>query len=143
VKVLCTIALALIGVAPLAAQSTQELNFLSGLQDGRDLRDMLPSYVKGKADQLLAERRRKIAQFSSMADVTERKRHLRQRMLKALGGFPERTPLNARVVGVLDRGDYTIEKVIFESQPRFYVTANLYLPKKGRPPYPGRRGSKS
>ncbi|MCP5112221.1 MAG: prolyl oligopeptidase family serine peptidase, partial [bacterium] len=31
----------------------------------------------------------------------------------------------------------TIEKIIFESQPRFYVTANLYVPKTGKPPYPG------
>ncbi|MCP5118343.1 MAG: prolyl oligopeptidase family serine peptidase, partial [bacterium] len=42
----------------------------------------------------------------------------------------------ARVVGVIDREHYTIEKVIFESQPKFYVTANLYLPKRGSPPYP-------
>jgi hypothetical protein len=58
-------------------------------------------------------------------------------MVRALGGLPERTPLNARVVGVVDREDYRIEKVVFESQPRFYVTANLYLPKTGQPPYPG------
>src|SRR5436190_9180013 len=57
-------------------------------------------------------------------------------MLKNLGGFPDRTPLNARITGVLDRGDYVIEKIIFESQPHFYVTANLYLPKTGQPPYP-------
>ncbi len=57
-------------------------------------------------------------------------------MLEAVGGLPERTPLNARVTGTLDRGDYKIEKIIFESQPRFFVTANLYLPKKGSPPYP-------
>ena len=43
--------------------------------------------------------------------------------------FPEKTPLNAKVTGTVDRDAYTIEKVIFESRPRFYVTANLYLPK--------------
>jgi len=57
-------------------------------------------------------------------------------MLSALGGLPERTPLNPRVVGVLDRDGYQVEKVIFESQPQFYVTGNLYLPKSGQPPYP-------
>ena len=54
-----------------------------------------------------------------------------------LGGLPVRTPLNARTVGVLERDNYRIEKVIFESQPRFFVTGNLYLPKQGRGPYPG------
>jgi hypothetical protein len=39
------------------------------------------------------------------------------------------------VTGVLDRGDYRIEKIIFESRPAFYVTANVYLPKAGGPPY--------
>jgi hypothetical protein len=47
------------------------------------------------------------------------------------------SPLNAQSVGILEREDYRIEKVIFESQPRFFVIANLYLPKKGNPPYPG------
>src|SRR5206468_1222728 len=63
--------------------------------------------------------------------------YIREHMVNGLGGFPERTPLNPRIVGVLEREDYKIEKIILESQPGFYVTANLYLPKKGRPPYPG------
>src|ERR1041384_6045924 len=58
-------------------------------------------------------------------------------MWSYLGGRPERTPLNARVIGTLDRGDHRIERIIFESRPGFYVTANLYLPKGGKAPYPG------
>jgi cephalosporin-C deacetylase-like acetyl esterase len=44
--------------------------------------------------------------------------------------WPARTPLNVRVTGVLDKGAYTIEKVAFESLPKFYVTGNLYVPKQ-------------
>ena len=61
---------------------------------------------------------------------------MRATITESVGGFPERTPLNARITGTLDRGDYKIEKIVFESQPRFFVTANLYLPKTGSPPYP-------
>src|SRR5437870_3354066 len=43
--------------------------------------------------------------------------------------WPARTPLNVRVTGVLDKGAYTIEKIAFESLPKVYVTANLYVPK--------------
>jgi cephalosporin-C deacetylase-like acetyl esterase len=50
--------------------------------------------------------------------------------------LPERSPLNARVVGREQRDGYHFEKVIFESQPRHFVTAILYLP-DGEPPYPG------
>ena len=63
----------------------------------------------------------------------------RQAILDALGGFPERTPLNARVTEKIRRDGYRIEKVIFESRPQFYVTALLFLPDEARfkPPYPG------
>jgi len=54
-----------------------------------------------------------------------------------MGPFPDKTPLNARVTGMIDADDYRIEKVVYESRPRFYVTANLYVPMRGDPPYPG------
>src|SRR5712671_5881627 len=45
-------------------------------------------------------------------------------------------PLNTRTAGTLNHADYRIEKVIFESLPRFYVTANVYVPTNGAPPFP-------
>jgi cephalosporin-C deacetylase-like acetyl esterase len=44
--------------------------------------------------------------------------------------WPKRTPLNARVTGVLDKGAYTIEKIAFESLPKIYVTGDLYVPRQ-------------
>ena len=52
-----------------------------------------------------------------------------------LGEMPARTPLNARVTGVLREEGFTIEKVLFESRPGFYVTANVYRP-SGKGPFP-------
>ncbi|MEK7408530.1 MAG: acetylxylan esterase [Acidobacteriota bacterium] len=118
------------------AQDSERLDFLAGHTDFRQVRGMLPSFQKAAAARLLEARQAKVAALSSAQDVAERKRYLRERMIRALGGLPERTPLNARTAGVLERDDYRIEKVIFESQPKFYVTANLYLPKRGAPPYP-------
>jgi cephalosporin-C deacetylase-like acetyl esterase len=60
---------------------------------------------------------------------------MREIMIRQLGGFPERTPLEARVVGQIAADGYRIEKVIFASQPGHHVTANLYLP-EGQPPFP-------
>ncbi len=50
--------------------------------------------------------------------------------------WPERTPLHVRITGTLDQGSYTVEKIAFESLPKLYVTANLYVPKQraGRVP---------
>lgn len=54
---------------------------------------------------------------------------LRQFFIDSLGGLPPSdTPLNARVTGRIQGDGFTLEKIIFESRPRHYVTANLYLP---------------
>lgn len=57
---------------------------------------------------------------------------------KALGlPFPERTDLAAERVGVIDRGSYRIEKIVYQSQPGVMVTANLYVPQTGGGKFPG------
>ena len=49
---------------------------------------------------------------------------------------PEKTPLNARITGVIRKQDFRVEKVVFESIPGYYVTAALFLPdkRKGKAP---------
>jgi cephalosporin-C deacetylase-like acetyl esterase len=61
---------------------------------------------------------------------------LREFFVAQLGGFPERTPLNAKTVRTIQADGYRIEMVIFESQPNHHVTANLYLP-DAKEPVPG------
>jgi cephalosporin-C deacetylase-like acetyl esterase len=60
----------------------------------------------------------------------------RIRFAFGLDPMPARTPLHARITGVLERQDYRVEKIVFESMPGLYVTGNLYLPKRtdARPP---------
>ena len=62
---------------------------------------------------------------------------VREKIAQCFGPFPEKTPLNAQVTGMVERDAYTIEKVIFESRPGFLVTANLYVPKGHKGPLPG------
>lgn len=54
-------------------------------------------------------------------------------------GYDEirKTPLNAKLIGSKDYGDYRIEKVLFESAPGGYVTGLVFLPDARRfpPPY--------
>jgi len=75
---------------------------------------------------------------SSVSEWTVRKEHVRQQILVATGlwPMPTKTPLNAVIHGKIDRGEYTVEKVYFESAPGFFVTGNLYRPKniKGKVP---------
>src|SRR5436305_565830 len=59
----------------------------------------------------------------------QRRAALRQAMLEAMGPVPP-TPcaLEPRVLGVLQRPGYRIEKLVFQSRPDVWVTASLYLP---------------
>lgn len=62
------------------------------------------------------------------ATLTER----RAKWLEMLGlsPLPERTPLQAKVTGTLERGDYSVEKIHFQSLPGAHVAGNLYRPAK-------------
>ncbi len=61
---------------------------------------------------------------------------MRAEFIRAIGGLPERTPLNPVVTGILRRKNFRVEKVIFESRPHHYVTASLFLPDDGNYPQP-------
>ncbi|WP_425615710.1 acetylxylan esterase [Anatilimnocola sp. NA78] len=55
---------------------------------------------------------------------------------QGLWPMPEKTPLRAVVHGLVDQGNYTVEKVYFESFPGFFVSGSLYRPKGTKGPYP-------
>lgn len=50
--------------------------------------------------------------------------------------MPARTPLNPQVSGRIERGDYSVEKVVFESFPGLFVGGNLYRPLGRKGPFP-------
>ena len=68
--------------------------------------------------------------------IAEYQARMKKNFIDAIGGFPERTPLNAKITGRIQDPEFTIEKVLFESQPGLYVTANLYLPNEAKYPKP-------
>ena len=77
------------------------------------------------------------AKLKTKADAEAYIRGVRDKIATCFGKFPQKTPLNAKVTGELERDAYTVEKVVFESRPGFFVSANLYLPKGAKGPRPG------
>lgn len=69
------------------------------------------------------------------SEIAAHRDRLRAGMIAAVGGFPERTALNAKTLSTLRRDGYRVEMVLFESRPSHYVTANLFLP-DGNGPFP-------
>ena len=67
----------------------------------------------------------------SLQEWEPRRDFVRRQLIVSQGlwPMPTKSPLNAVIHGKIDQGDYTIEKVYFESAPGFYVTGNLYRPK--------------
>jgi cephalosporin-C deacetylase-like acetyl esterase len=68
----------------------------------------------------------------SKEDWEAKRPELKREFFDMLGlwPLPERTPLNAKVTGKLQRDGYRVENVHFQSKPGLYVTGNLYLPAK-------------
>ncbi len=67
---------------------------------------------------------------ASAAAWRDRALHLREQMLVTLGLWPmfPKTPLNPRITGKLERGDYTIEKVVLET------CAGVHIERQSLPP---------
>jgi dienelactone hydrolase len=76
---------------------------------------------------------------SSLSEWDARRDYVRRQILVAEGlwPMPTKTPLNAVIHGKIDCGEYTVEKVYFESVPGFYVTGSLYRPKNVKGKVPG------
>jgi len=102
----------------------------------RDFWNDWPDFVARKINEARSMRRKLIDRVQTSQDVQRRSALVREQLWTVLGGAPERTPLNPRIVGTIDRGSYRIEKIIFESRPGIYVTAHLYLP-GAQGPHPG------
>ncbi len=68
---------------------------------------------------------------TSEAAWAKRAERVRRRILVAQGlwPMPTKSPLHAVIHGRVEREEYTVEKVYFESAPAFFVTGNLYRPK--------------
>ena len=97
----------------------------------------LPEYLKALAQQAYDRRKRELDRTVTAEQVEKRRAWARSTFWRLIGGPLEKTPLNARVVSSFERERYRVENLIYESRPGLHITANLYLPKVGKPPYPG------
>lgn len=112
---------------------------LEAQENGVTPRNQMEVFLQGEIDAAWERWKAAYEQRKDPAMITAYYAGLKQKMIAAVGGFPARTPLNARVTGTLHREGYRVDKVIFESQPGIFVTAALFLPDASRfpAPYPG------
>ena len=126
----------LINAVTLAAENLQVLSVtINGVKPG----DMMNHYLRRQAQQQFEDWKTQYEQRKTPEQIAEYQKRLRSKFLKAIGPLPRRTPLKPRITGVVQRNGYKVEKVIFESQPKHYVSAALFLPdsQEHKAPYPG------
>jgi dienelactone hydrolase len=112
-----------------AAQATSLTRF-------RNYSRCLPDYLGVLAKAAATKRDAELNKLTSHASVEARQKWVRETLWEVVGGRPERTPLNPRTTGTLQRAGYRINKVVYESRPNLFIPANLYVPEQGQGPFP-------
>jgi len=119
--------LILLNVSFVFAQE-ENLNVLDRWIEWSDSDNMLIHHLNKQAFGYLDIRNEEIANLKTKADWLKRQNKVKEILMKIIGPFPEKTPLRPRVTGVIRKDGYKIEKIIYESMPKFYVTACLFIP---------------
>ena len=74
-------------------------------------------------------------QASNVRQAEVWQKSLRAKVTELIGGFPNRTPLNAQTLEVRDFPTYRREKFILESRPGLFVLGYLLTPSEGSAPH--------
>jgi hypothetical protein len=93
-----------------------------------DAPNALYHHLAAEAYELLDERRNKISKLNSLDNWQQRQQRLKETLSNTVGPFPEKTPLNAKILKVVKKDFYNVEHIVYESQPDFYVTSSLFIP---------------
>src|SRR6185503_1927133 len=93
--------------------------------------DRFLDWMNHIAQRQLDGREAAVKAVKTVEQAEARKRQVRAKILELIGGLPDYSgPLNARITGRIERPRYIVEKVIFESLPQYFITANLYRPRQ-------------
>ena len=101
-----------------------------------DAPNSLYHHLASQAYDLLAKREKAISEINSLAGWQSWQKKTKETLMDIVGPFPEKNPLNPKVVRILKKDTYRVEHIVFESQPQFYVTSSMFIPNgiKGKAP---------
>ncbi|MCX8081931.1 MAG: acetylxylan esterase [bacterium] len=89
---------------------------------------MVTDYYVAVLREIYKERAKKLKSIKTRKDAEKYQEYVRSAIKKAFPLPETKTPLTPRITGVLEKPGYKIEKIIFESRKKFFVTGNLYIP---------------
>ncbi len=115
----------------------ETLDVLNGWYKYDNVDHALYHHYLSQALKAIDKREAKIAELKTAKDWQNRQKEVHQIMAEGIGPFPEKTPLNARVLGISEKEDYSVERIVFESRPDYLVPAVLFVPKNRKGKVPG------
>ncbi|MGN6418270.1 MAG: alpha/beta hydrolase family protein [Pseudobacter sp.] len=114
-------------------KAQQEFDGLRGTHNWigfSDAPNSLYHHLASQAFRYLEKREAGIQKIQTLSEWKQRQQWVSKKLREVVGEFPAKTPLNARVTRTIQKDDYTIEHIIYESMPGYYVTASLFIPRK-------------
>ena len=91
----------------------------------QELSNSYQEFIKKRALEL----RKNDHPAASIEEWMRRRSELRENLFDALGRFPEKDcDLEGRVLGGFQRDGYRLERVVFQTRPGVWMTANAYVP---------------
>ncbi len=129
-RLFVTLCLLLFPFVAFAAEPSQDANIAPS--------EIVHHQLLEKSLELLADRREAYEQRTSVDDIRTHQQQLKDYFVQAIGGFPEKTPLNPQITGTVQREGYRVEKLMYESRPQHYVTGTMFVPESNEftAPYP-------
>ncbi len=112
------------------AQAQDDVNLFNYWKYYSDAENSLYKYFCSTAFLQLEKRKDIIAGLQSKEDWVKRQVEVRDKLLKIMGPYPEKTALNIRNTGTIQKEGYRVEKLIYESLPGYFVTSALFIPDK-------------
>ncbi len=101
-----------------------------------DGHNALYKHLTKQALKLLDERQEKIAAINHLEGWKERQKFIKNALNEVLGPFPDKTPLHPEITRRVEKGEFTMEHIVFQSQPGFYVSSTLFIPQNLDGPAP-------
>ncbi|MGX5820902.1 alpha/beta hydrolase family protein [Chitinophaga lutea] len=93
-----------------------------------DAPNSLYHHIAGETYALLEDRARKTAGLQTPAAWRSRQQQVRTALAAAVGPFPSKTPLRARITATHQKAGYRMENIVYESRPGYFVTSVLFMP---------------
>lgn len=126
----------LTGINSIHAQTDERLNVLTDWLHYSDAENSLYHHLANQAYHNLEQRKTNVRSLRTIVRWEMYQREIREKLMDVTGPYPVKTPLNPQNNGVIERSSFTAEKIIYESQPDFFVTAVLLIPKNLEGPAP-------